>query len=215
VFVATSPLHPVGSFRISLPTRDWTWSSGLLEILGLDETDPPSEDLLLERQHADDRVAVQRLIDEVVARGEPTAVWHRVVRPDSTVRRVVTVASGVRGGDGNLEAVSGRAVDVTEPVRLATSHGVEEALERLSETRPAIDQAKGALMLAFNIDDETAFALLRNYSQHVNRKVRDLAADLVESLSQPGGWSAGTRNLLDRLMRELVDSSAARENPGA
>jgi hypothetical protein len=212
--VATSPLQPVGSFRISLPSRDWTWSGGLVEILGLAESDPPTEDLWLERQHPDDRRAAQDLIDEVTTTGEPTAVWHRVVRHDRTVRRVLTAASGVRGTDGTLEAVTGQVVDVTEPVRLTTSHDVEEALERLSETRPAIDQAKGALMFAYNIDQEAAFALMREYSQHINRKVRDLAADLVESLSQPGGWSAGTRTLLDRLMSELSDP-ASRENPGA
>jgi PAS domain S-box-containing protein len=212
--VATSPLQPVGFFRITLPARDWTWSGGLLDILGVDESDPPTQDLWLERQHPDDRPAVQELVDEVLATGEPTAVWHRVVRRDRTVRRVLTAASGVRGADGTLEAVTGQVVDVTEPVRLTTSHDVDEALQRLSETRPAIDQAKGALMFAYNIDEETAFALMREYSQHVNRKVRDLAADLVESLSRPGGWSAGTRNLLDRLMREL-GVAAAGENPGA
>lgn len=196
--MSTSPL-PVGSFRISLPSRDWTWSSGLLEILGLVEFDLPTQDLLLEQQHPDDRAAVQDVIDEVTTTGEPTALWHRVVRRERSVRRVLTVASGVRALDGTLEAVSGQVVDVTEPVRLTTSHDVEEALERLSQTRPAIDQAKGALMFAYNVDAETAFALLREYSQHVNRKVRDLAADLVEGLSRPGGWSAGTRHLLDRL----------------
>ncbi len=212
--MATSPLQPVGSFRISLPSRDWSCSSELLEILGLAESDPPTQDLLLERQHPDDRAAVQTFIDEVAATGEPTAVWHRVVRPDGTVRQVLTAAAGVRAPDGTLEAVSGQVVDVTEPVRLTTSHDVDEALERLSETRPAIDQAKGALMFAYGIDEEAAFALMREYSQHVNRKVRDLAADLVESLSQPGGWSAGTRMLLDRLMRELHDTASG-ENPGA
>jgi hypothetical protein len=212
--VATSPLHTVGSFRISLPSRDWTWSSGLFELLGLDESEPPTEDRLLERQHPEDRAAVQQLLDEVTSTGEPTAVWHRVVRPDRSIRLAVTSATGERGADGTLEAVSGQVVDVTEPVRLTTSHDVDDALERLSETRPAIDQAKGALMFAYNIDGDTAFALMRDYSQHVNRKVRDLAADLVEGLAQPGGWSAGTRTLLDRLQRELGDPAPG-ENPGA
>jgi ANTAR domain len=39
-------------------------------------------------------------------------------------------------------------------------------------------------MFAYGIDDDTAFSLMREHSQHVNRKVRDLAADLVGSLSQ-------------------------------
>jgi hypothetical protein len=73
-----------------LPSRGWTWSTGLLEILGLAESEPPTQDLLLERQHPHDRAAVQDFIDEVASAGEPTAAWHRVVGPDRTVRRVLT-----------------------------------------------------------------------------------------------------------------------------
>jgi hypothetical protein len=69
-------------------------------------------------------------------------------------------------------------------------------------------------MLTYAVDEETAFALLREYSQHLNLKVRDLARALTDAAQQPGGWSPGTRSLLDRLMSQLGEP-ASQENPCA
>lgn len=49
------------------------------------------------------------------------------------------------------------------------------------ETRDLIGQAKGILMAREACDAETAFDILRRASQRSNRKLRDLAADLIES----------------------------------
>ncbi|KIA64374.1 hypothetical protein FG87_14085 [Nocardia vulneris] len=45
-----------------------------------------------------------------------------------------------------------------------------------------IEQAKGALMLAYGIDAEQAFGLLRKRSQATNVKLRSLAAQLIAEL---------------------------------
>ncbi|QWF83490.1 ANTAR domain-containing protein [Amycolatopsis sp. CA-230715] len=42
-------------------------------------------------------------------------------------------------------------------------------------TMPAIEQAKGMLMLARGCDADTAFGILRTLSQDLNLKVRDIA----------------------------------------
>ena len=133
------------------------------------------------------------------------------MRPDGSLRQLVSSAVGWPRPTAPLESVAGQVVDVTEPVRLTTSRDVDEALEQLSQSRPSIDQAKGALMFAYRIDEETAFELLREYSQHLNLKVRDLARDLTEATRQPGGWSPGTRNLLDRLMQRPQRRRLGRE----
>jgi ANTAR domain/PAS fold len=213
--VATSPLQPVGTFRIALPSHAWTWSEGVFAILGIaDPSVAPTTELLLQHQRPEDREAVQSFLEDVTTTGEPAAVWHRAVRPDDNVRQLVSSAAGVMAPDGTVESVAGQVVDVTEPVRLTTSRDVDDALEHLSQSRPSIDQAKGALMFAYRIDEETAFELLRVYSQHLNLKLRDLARDLTEATREPGGWSPGTRNLLDRLMRDLSHPASV-ENPGA
>jgi AmiR/NasT family two-component response regulator len=47
------------------------------------------------------------------------------------------------------------------------------------ESLPAIEQAKGVLIAEQGYSDEEAFDVLRVASMRENRKVRDLAADLV------------------------------------
>ena len=55
----------------------------------------------------------------------------------------------------------------------------------MSQSRPAIEQAKGALMVSYGLDADDAFLLLRRYSQHVNVKLRDVARAVVEALPHP------------------------------
>lgn len=55
------------------------------------------------------------------------------------------------------------------------------SLERALETRGVIEQAKGILMARTGTDAEQAFESLRRASQRCNRKVFDLAQEIVES----------------------------------
>jgi GAF domain-containing protein len=54
-------------------------------------------------------------------------------------------------------------------------------LERALETRGIIDQAKGILMARTGTDGDQAFEALRRASQRSNRKVSDLAREIVAS----------------------------------
>jgi len=56
-----------------------------------------------------------------------------------------------------------------------------QSLERALETRGVIDQAKGILMARTGTDADQAFESLRRASQRSNRKVFDLAQEIVES----------------------------------
>jgi GAF domain-containing protein len=55
-----------------------------------------------------------------------------------------------------------------------------EQLEEALLSRPAIEQAKGVLMREHGCDADQAFEILRQNSQAANRKVRDLAAEIVD-----------------------------------
>jgi GAF domain-containing protein len=52
-------------------------------------------------------------------------------------------------------------------------------LQKALESRAVIEQAKGILIERYKLNPEQAFRLLADASMHTNRKVRDLAADLV------------------------------------
>ena len=60
------------------------------------------------------------------------------------------------------------------------------AVELSAETRAAIEQAKGALMITYGLDEDEAFALLRWHSQHSNIKLRDIAAGITDRTNDPG-----------------------------
>jgi GAF domain-containing protein len=52
------------------------------------------------------------------------------------------------------------------------------------ESRAVIEQAKGVLMAQRHVDAEQAFEILREASQRYNRKLRDIAAGIVESTAE-------------------------------
>jgi len=58
-------------------------------------------------------------------------------------------------------------------------------LSTAMQSRAVIDQARGILMAEHHCDAAAAFALLRATSQASNRKMRDLAADLVRRAAEP------------------------------
>jgi GAF domain-containing protein len=89
---------------------------------------------------------------------------------------------------------TGKALDaaliVTETVAVAVGNAYalarvgEEAvnLRRAMESRAVIEQAKGVLMAQRRVDADEAFEILRDASQRYNRKVRDIAAGIVQSV---------------------------------
>ena len=55
-------------------------------------------------------------------------------------------------------------------------------LYRKLQTQPVIEEANGILMGHYGLNADTAFRLLRRWSQHVNIKVRTLAQALVDAV---------------------------------
>lgn len=68
---------------------------------------------------------------------------------------------------------------------------VEEGLLEAVRSRTVIGQAQGILMHRFDIEPDKAFGVLRRYSQDSNRRLRDVAGEIVESRRPPAG-DAGT-----------------------
>ena len=60
-----------------------------------------------------------------------------------------------------------------------------EQLEAALTSRAAIEQAKGILMATRGVDADAAFQMLRTESNSTNRKLRDVAGDLIDGISKP------------------------------
>ena len=65
-------------------------------------------------------------------------------------------------------------------VVLANAAELADQLELAMESRATIEQAKGIIMAANRCSPEAAFDILRQASQNQNRKLRDIAHDIVE-----------------------------------
>lgn len=65
--------------------------------------------------------------------------------------------------------------------RLSELNELVENLNRRLESQPVIEQAKGILMSRSHCSPDEAFEMLRKASMRMNRKLRDVAADIVEA----------------------------------
>jgi GAF domain-containing protein len=85
------------------------------------------------------------------------------------------------------------ATDVAEVIAVAVANADAHAqlfdqarnMRVAMESRAVIEQAKGVLMAQRHVDAEQAFEILREASQRYNRKLRDIAAGIVESATEP------------------------------
>ncbi|CCQ13567.1 Two-component system response regulator [Rhodococcus sp. AW25M09] len=71
-------------------------------------------------------------------------------------------------------------MNASHPQHSVLPDDVRTALGR----RAPIEQAKGMLMATHSISADAAFALLIQLSQRSNRKLRDVAQDLVDEVSR-------------------------------
>jgi GAF domain-containing protein len=62
----------------------------------------------------------------------------------------------------------------------------EETLWRAVDARHYVGQAQGILMERYDLTSDAAFAVLRRYSQEENRKLHDVARELIETRTLPG-----------------------------
>lgn len=73
-------------------------------------------------------------------------------------------------------------------------------------SQPVIDQAKGALMLRYRLDAESAFGLMVRWSQAANIKVREIAQALVEAITS--GEVGSVDPLVARELEQVLQRGA-------
>ena len=80
---------------------------------------------------------------------------------------------------GRERAESLEAAGVLKDARIAELVHEIDGLHTAMEHRADIEQAKGVIMNVMGCGPEAAFAVLVFQSQHQNRKVRDIAAEIA------------------------------------
>jgi hypothetical protein len=97
---------------------------------------------------------------------------------------VVVVGDRLLDEDGTAIGTFGYYIDVTDAFESDIKESVDDAVAEIASSRGEIEQAKGALMLAYGISAERAFEVLTWRSQETNVKLREVARQLLRNLSR-------------------------------
>ena len=137
------------------------------------------------------------------------SVLATVIRIDSKTRGVVTLVgrrhNALSGRDTPIEFIGAIAAAVRADLEmnrrdnhaaqleqdLASAENKIVNLRRALESRDLIGQAKGILMCREGCGQEEAFRMLRVASQHLNRKVTEIVAAVIDENQASPAWRIG------------------------
>lgn len=119
-------------------------------------------------------------LEQAPAGGAPQSTRHRIVDTTGKVHHVVVVGDRLFDDQGVVVGTHAFYVDVSPDQ--ANQELMAAKLAEIAENRANIEQAKGMLMLIYDIDADAAFNLLKWLSQEFNVKLRALAEQITEDL---------------------------------
>ncbi len=190
----------VGGFRF-FPADDlWQWSDEVGRIHGRPAGYQTTTEEMLAAKHPDDRESVRELIARVVAGNVPLSSHHRIVRTDGAVRDVVIAAYSVDAGDEGMRHIEGLYIDVTDTLERERQSILTQSMADLSRRREAIEQAKGMLMLSYQVPAGRAFDILKWRSQETNAKLHDIARQIIDRVLVSGADVMISREEVDRIV---------------
>jgi PAS domain S-box-containing protein len=161
----------VGWFRLYFDDERWEWSPEVEQIHGYEPgTVQPTTALVLSHKHPEDYEQVAATLDEIRRTHEPFSTRHRIIDVQGRTREVVVVAGHLRNDAGEVIGTDGFYVDLTRSVEEHQTM-ITEAVAEIAEHRSTIEQAKGVLMMVYDIDADAAFDVLRWRSQESNIKL--------------------------------------------
>lgn len=207
----TSSQSRVGRFSHNPVEGAWSWNDDVFRILGLlPWSVTPSTEHLVSSTHPEDRQLVSETLDRAATDGQPFSLSYRLTAADDAERKVLMV--GVARRDRvSTPVIDGYLVDLTEDFRQDAEQVARRAVHESAQHRATIERALGGLMVAYGLDGDGAFDMLRWWSQNRNMKVRDLAGRLVEAASRGATSATEIRETFDEL---LHDVTAHRTSPG-
>lgn len=199
---------PVAAYRYDAVTDQLWWSPQMYQLFGFAPGEVvPTLALMDAHIHPDDRVSVREVCCPAWEAGRPFTTRHRILDSDLVVHDVIAVGESIIAGDRYL-TVHAYYVDVTTEIGRDVRAIVTTALEETLRSRGVIDQVKGALMLAYGVDADTAFSLLRGISNNHNLRLAQLARYVAERMSTV---QRGAEPAQETLFQILASVAAQRE----
>ncbi|MDH6246623.1 PAS and ANTAR domain-containing protein [Mycobacterium sp. OTB74] len=185
----------VGKFQYFVADQRWVWSDQVARMHGYEPgAVQPTTELLLNHQHPDDRAKVAEILDRVKTGGQFSS-RHRIVDASGSTRWLVAVGDRMTDESGDVIGTEGFYVDVTDSLQ----SDVTRAMSGVVESRALIEQAKGVLMVAYSVDADRAFDILKWRSQTTQVKLKTVAAQFLDALMRQG-LSPESTSAIDRLL---------------
>ena len=205
----------VGWFRFYFDDQRWEWSPEVHKMHGyLPGSVCPTTALVLSHKHPDDYRQIADTLEEIRRTRRAFSSRHRIRDVQGRVHHVVVVGDQLHADNdsGTIIGTHGFYLDVT-PMEQERQQELTAAVAEIAENRAAINQAKGMLMMAYGIDAESAFELLKWRSQQTNVKLRTLAEQVVADFQALGGGEVlPRRSVYDNVLltaHERIDSNVA------
>ncbi|MCV7167603.1 PAS and ANTAR domain-containing protein [Mycobacterium stomatepiae] len=194
----------VGWFRFYFDDGRWEWSEQVQRLHGYEPgAVTPTTELVLSHKHPDDRDQVAGTIDAIMHTRGALSSRHRIVDTGGTVRWVV-IGDQFFDGRGVAIGTHGFYVDVT-PIRHSREDAITTRVGEIADKRAPIEQAKGMLMLVYDVDDNAAFELLSWLSQKNNVKLRVLAEQIGAALRTTATGAIVDRTIFDHALMSAAD----------
>jgi PAS domain S-box-containing protein len=143
-------LTHIGSWNWDVGADRLTWSKELLRIFGIRAEDAGGTlALYLARIHPQDRARVQATIRGALTTRAPWESTERIVRSDASVRLLKTVGGVWVDAAGEVSALYGASLDVTEATRRELMQTVQHAITGILVRAPSWPDAMVEAMRTF------------------------------------------------------------------
>ncbi len=196
----------VGRFAYRYDDDTWTWSDAVARMHGYQPGEiEPTTELILSHKHPDDLERVKGLLAQSVA---PFSSRHRIRTTTGEIRKVVVVGEPVTDADGRTVATRGFYIDITESFNNDLQESISDELPVIVSHREIIEQAKGMLMLLYQLNADAAFELMKWRSQELNVKLLSVAEKLIVELPNLLDAQPATRAPIDQLPTDPDDTRA-------
>ena len=193
-------LAHIGDWEWDIANDKITWSDELYRIFGLTPAElEPTFDNYLAYMHPDDKDLVSQTVLDAYANLQPFHFYHRIVRPDGTIRFLHGHGEVNADGNGRPLSMAGTAQDVTELKQ--AEHEIRKITDELIRYNKELEQTNKEL---------ESFTFVASHDlQEPLRKIQTFLSFIIEKESS--GLSETCKAYMDRTiqaaaqMRELIN----------
>ncbi|HEY2661244.1 MAG TPA: PAS domain S-box protein [Caulobacteraceae bacterium] len=187
----------VGYWRLDTTTLTSVWSDEIFRIFGLDAAEgTPDLPTTIGLFHPDDQAHVSACIEAGTGDGAPFAFNLRVVRSDGELRHVMCRGAAELGSDGQVRAIFGAFMDVTEAKR------TEDVLRASEERFRLLADKSNDIILQTATDDGSSWRLV--YISPAIKSVLGYDLDLTPESAAPSYCHPDDLEALQRSNLEQV-----------